>query len=168
MPYYCIEPAFASNDKLHHILALKILIGKNEVLDDSVLDNLPDWMKASPYLMIGRWRLPGDQPDLWWIPLKIGLTKECLGRWNPKGFFLNCKHTGLTDELFSECTQLEYVALGTSDEPVFPTTLTHLASQPLKRLEVSGWGLFSMSEAFQKFIDENKTGEKKFDFIYWV
>jgi hypothetical protein len=165
MPLFSIENPFTSNAD-HHVMSLQVeMLAGEDVLDDSVIHSMSDWMKQSPYIAFTRHWYPTNDNSR--RPIKIRLTSECLGSLNPKGIFFRCLHDGVTDELFSKCNRLQFLTLGTSVEPIILEYPEHISKQPLKLIETNWSGRFLAGKPFWDFIEKGrKSGQ--FKFTYWT
>jgi hypothetical protein len=142
-------------------VALKIILDSDEhVLNDEMLSLVSEYDNVK-HLAIHKYRCkPSD------LNVDIQVSPENLGRLNLEGLYLYMEHSGLTDNHFSKCSNLQYVYLGTTREPLMVDYPVHFARQPLKTLSVNYSGVLNAGAGLTKFIDTFKANGG--NFVYYI
>ena len=134
--------------------SLIIELDKDEPLTDSVLDNVSSFMNHRGFIKIRHGYIKAHSIHDSYLnhPIKIKCTPEKLGQLNPVDLFFECHHSGLEDDLFEYCTNLQYLGLGSSAHKLFNFFPNNLNKQPLK-LITSGYAEpLRMGDGLKKMI----------------
>ena len=144
MPIYSIEIIEFYPEKLN---TLDIQLEPDEEISDSLLSTIDIKIQSVSF----RYRSGIGSNFALNTPLKITCSSDGLERLNLKALMFMGVVDGIDDKIFAKCSNLEYLWLGASLEPVLDSA-PNLINIPLKKLRLNGYGVVRPGKDLEKIM----------------